>query len=500
MHAEQGPLIPLLSADEIGADPDVLSTWHAALSNTLGVEVPHDLLALWLYPANGGVALLGPAELAQDDLRVPRPAPHVPQDQLFQLEERVRTAGYASAVALPIRFGGRDVGLMLLADLRPGRYGPEQAMLLQGVAARLASTFERLARQWSIGQAADGTDANAMETLLDGLTAALAHGGTPRDFTRMLSSAIGPFLPHEQLELLVGSGATERSYRLGAHGDGPPWTHRDLFIEPEQLDLAQLFGDGATVIVADSRRLERWDREVLRTADARDLRSLVGVRLMRGGRTLGHLLAGSIGAGLYGMDDAVLLARIAPVVAAQVEAIVLEWEAQSLRAQAGAARAVPQQLRRMSELLAERASGAATLREFAAEATALLPFYRMRFALRLGDETRVAMVVPGEERALADLPQIPVGGTSIARVLSGELPNAVAGGAAEIDLVFPLRVARQITGAMVLTTGGREDFGRAHLVLAQQVADLVAPHLELLRRAALLPPPFAPGWKRAPQL
>jgi hypothetical protein len=161
---------------------------------------------------------------------------------------------------------------------------------------------------------------------------------------------------------------------------------------------------------------------------------------------------------------------------------------------------VPQQLRRMSELLAERASGAATLREFAAEATALLPFYRMRFALRLGDESRVAMVVPGEERALADLPQIPVGGTSIARVLSGELPNAVAGGAAEIDLVFPLRVAGQITGAMVLTTCGREDFGRAHLVLAQQVADLVAPHLELLRRAALLPPPFAPGWKRAPQL
>src|SRR5215207_3808314 len=149
MHAEQGPLIPLLSADELGDDPDVLSTWHAALSNTLGVEIPHDLLALWLYPSSGGVALLGPAELAQDELRIPRPAPRLPQDQLFQLEERIRGAGYASAVAVPICFGGRDVGLLLLADLRPGRYGTEQAMLLQRVAARLGATFERLARQWS---------------------------------------------------------------------------------------------------------------------------------------------------------------------------------------------------------------------------------------------------------------------------------------------------------------------------------------------------------------
>ena len=31
---------------------------------------------------------------------------------------------------------------------------------------------------------------------------------------------------------------------------------------------------------------------------------------------------------------------------------------------------------------------------------------------------------------------------------------------------------------------------------AQRLADVVAPHLELLRRAALLPPPYMPGWKK----
>jgi hypothetical protein len=30
----------------------------------------------------------------------------------------------------------------------------------------------------------------------------------------------------------------------------------------------------------------------------------------------------------------------------------------------------------------------------------------------------------------------------------------------------------------------------------QQLADLVAPYVELVRRAALLPAPVMPGWKR----
>jgi hypothetical protein len=36
----------------------------------------------------------------------------------------------------------------------------------------------------------------------------------------------------------------------------------------------------------------------------------------------------------------------------------------------------------------------------------------------------------------------------------------------------------------------------AHLRPAQQLADIVAAHLELLRRTALLPAPYMPGWKK----
>ena len=76
------PLVPILRAGEGQVDPVALATWHEALSNTLSVEVPHDLLGLWLYPIQGGVVLLGPSGLAQDDLMIPIPTPYLKPEQL----------------------------------------------------------------------------------------------------------------------------------------------------------------------------------------------------------------------------------------------------------------------------------------------------------------------------------------------------------------------------------------------------------------------------------
>ncbi len=109
------PLVPILRLDEGQADPVALATWHQALSNTASIEVPHDLMGLWLYPAQGGVVLLGPSELAADDLAIPIPTPHLRPEQLAAVEDRVLKAGYGSATCLPIRFGKRDVALLLVA-------------------------------------------------------------------------------------------------------------------------------------------------------------------------------------------------------------------------------------------------------------------------------------------------------------------------------------------------------------------------------------------------
>jgi hypothetical protein len=140
------PLVPILRVEDGKVDPVALATWHQVLSNTVGVEVPHDLMGLWLYPTQGGVVLLGPTELSEDDLPVPIPTPHLKPEQVSVVEQIVLEAGYESASCLPIRFGKRDVAVMLIASLEKDRYGPAERVLLQCVARRVGPMLGRIAR------------------------------------------------------------------------------------------------------------------------------------------------------------------------------------------------------------------------------------------------------------------------------------------------------------------------------------------------------------------
>ena len=84
-------------------------------------------------------------------------------------------------------------------------------------------------------------------------------------------------------------------------------------------------------------------------------------------------------------------------------------------------------------------------------------------------------------------------GSELGRVLSGELPSAFESGGREraaSSIVVPLRVAGRITGALVLRGEG---LNRADAALAQQLADVLAPHLELGRRTAALSAGWAGG-------
>jgi hypothetical protein len=88
----------------------------------------------------------------------------------------------------------------------------------------------------------------------------------------------------------------------------------------------------------------------------------------------------------------------------------------------------------------------------------------------------------------------------VAQVVRGEVPFLLTtqgeGPALLAVLVVPLRTAGRIFGAMAMTAKGQSAFSRTDMALAQQLADLVAPHLDLARRAGGQPPPFIPGWKR----
>jgi GAF domain-containing protein len=494
------PLVPLLRAEEALGDPDALATWHAALSNGLASDVPHDLLALWLYPSHGGAVLLGPEALAQDELAVPLPSPQLDPARLTLLEDVIRDAGYRSAVVLPVRSGRRDVGLLLVADLRPSRYGDAERLVLEVVARRLAPLLGRMAKQWT-ATAGSVPQVARIAALVDAVVHASTHAGTPQLYVAELARALAPVLPHDHLELLVEDGDGARMYRLGEHAGGPLWVDPSLVIGRDDLDLATLFGGRETMLVADTYHEPLWPRGYFTVQEpaGAEVRSVVGARVHGPGGLAAYLLAGGIGADFYAEADAELLKRVAGLIAAQVSVLV------SAAAPVVAAPSIPPSpvpapdqptLLDAAEVLATGEEFAETTRRVADLAARLLPFDTMTFAIRLSEGDRVVLLEPGERRPLPDLPLIPVAGTTLAAVLAGDIPNSFMLVQGEARLIVPLRVAGRVHGGLVLTAKHPAILREIHLRPAQQLADVIACHLELLRRTALMPPPYLPGWKK----
>jgi GAF domain-containing protein len=447
-----------------------------------------------LYPWHGGALLIGPEALAQDELAVPLPSPQVDPGQVSLLEDIVRDAGYRSVACVPIRSGRRDVGLILAADLRPDSYGSGERVTLEVAAQRLAPMLGRMARQWG-GSAHPGREAERLEALVDAVGSAGTRGGSPHLYLAELSRALEPMLPHEALELLLTEADGHRAYRLGEHTAGPLWSDRSLVIAREHLDLPSLFGARETVLIADSYQDSRWPRGYFTVEEpaGAELRSVVGTRIRLRGGGAAYLLAGGIGADLFGDADAELLRRLGGLIAAQVAALVTAAAPAAVSVVAPEAKPT---LLEAAELLATGTEFAETTRRVADLAARVLPFDEIRFAIRLSEGDRVVLLEPGERRPLPDLPLVPVAGTTLAAVLQGETPHSFQLVQGEARLLVPLRVAGRVHGALVLTAREPAVLREAHLPAAQQLADIVAAHLELLRRTALLPPPYMPGWKK----
>ncbi len=503
------PLVPILRLGEGQVDPVALATWHQALSNTVSVEVPHDLMALWLYPSPGGSVLLGPAELAADDLAVPLPAPHLRPEQLSQVEEIVLTAGYGSATCLPIRFGKRDVALLLMADLQAGRYGPAERVLLQCVAQRVAPMLGRIARQWAPVEGPSSRQQERIAGLLEAVAQANCDAGTPQRFLSGVSLGLAPLLPHDHVELLVGDDAGGQYYRLGEHSGGPIWADPSLAISREHLDIAAIFDSRSRLLVPDSYEDDRWPRGFLTVSEpaGADLRAVLGAQLSVGGGAVAYLLVGSIGPEIYGLDDLELLGLLAGLIAPQIAGFMrsaqpklpssVEKNGAPVERSSEPEDVSGELLLRIAGLLATTSDPALATRLIAQEGSSLLPFEKLTIALRLTEGERVVLLEPGERRSLPELPLVPVTGTALERVLRGESPNSFSHARGESRLIVPLRVAGRVHGALVFSAGSSRSLGESHLGPGQRLADIVAAHLELLRRAAMLRPPFVPGRKRA---
>ena len=318
------------------------------------------------------------------------------------------------------------------------------------------------------------------------LAAALSHGARAR---------AGPVLPHDHLELLLADADGTRAYRLGEHSAGALWPTHPSCIGREHLDLAALFGDRETVVIADSYQDPRWPRGYFTVEEpvGAELRAVVGTRVRGPGGLSAYLLAGGIGADLYSEVDAELLRRVGGLIAAQVTMLV------------GAASPAPPPVR-------FAASGSEPPRR-GADA-------RDRNRVRRDDAPgggpgraapsvrRHALRDPaerGRSRGAARARRAPSAAGSAAD--SGRGHHAGRGAPGRAAQLVPARGGRG-AAARAASSGRahprcagphREASGhppRGPFVPAQQLADIVASHLELLRRTALLPPPYLPGWKK----
>jgi GAF domain-containing protein len=492
------PLVPILRADDGQVDPVALATWHEALSNTVAVEVPHDLMGLWLYPTQGGAVLLGPAELAQDELVLPLPAPYLKPEQLALVEEIVLDAGYRSATCLPIRFGKRDVALLMVADLQAKRYGAVERVLLQCVAQQVAPMLGRIARQWKPAEGSVSRQQERIAGLLETVARANRDAATPQRFVAAIAQGLAPLLPHEHIELLVPDASGKQYFRLGEHPGGPLWSDPSLVISGEHLDVARIFGSRNRLLVGDTYEDDRWPRGFLtagETAGA-DLRALAGARLSLRGGTSAFLLVGSVGPELYEAEDVELLVLLAGLITPQIGSF-LRPEEQPPPPAKSERDPHAELLFRIAGLLATTSDPAVATQLIAAEARGVLPFDKLFFALRVTGNDRVVVLEPGEKRALPNLPLVSVAGTALARVLHGELPCAFGQANGETRMFVPLRVAGRVHGALIFSSTASDALTERHVLPAQHLADTVGAHLELLRRGAMLPHPSVPRWQRA---
>jgi GAF domain-containing protein len=337
-----------------------------------------------------------------------------------------------------------------------------------------------------------------LNMLFSAIAEASAGAGTPRDFMLALSFALQPVLPHDGIELLIPDTTGEQHYRLGLHGHGSLWADPALIISRDRFDSIRLFEAVGQALVRDGTTDPRGPIPLLTSVGGSEdpPRSLLAVQLKAVERPVGVLLLGSGGPGLYDESDLRLLDTVGSLVAARVDSFVLAWQLQLVRSQFEVMRHIPMHLSRIAEHLAGVPLLAEGTRRFVTEASALLPVNAIEFAVKLSDDARVAVVKPGVATALADLAQEPIEGTGVSRVVRGEIPYLLTSQSepALSVLAVPLRVGGVIFGAMAMTAPGNDPFSRTDLAVAQQLADLIAPHFEIARRVP--PPLFTPGWKR----
>ncbi|MFN0181135.1 MAG: hypothetical protein ACKVZ0_20195 [Gemmatimonadales bacterium] len=478
-------LVPVLDLSRGAPDSVALATWHMALSNLVGNEVPHQLMGLWVFPERGGVVLLGPDALADDAVAVPIPAPHLSQDDLFELEQTLRKAQYASAIALPIRTPGRDVGVLVLGTFESGAYGPVGARTAGRLAERLVDPLTTLGGLLTGGSTLRPSDPLDPESFGTAVVQLANEAPTGPELVRRLSGALHPRIPHDRLEVLIFANGNRTALPLSGLSGRRRWgSGASTWSDLARLIL-EIVGDNPTgtigMLAAEAPGLG-WPGGTAPGAGPTRIASVIAARLVLAGETIGLVVLGHAAQGLYRPVDEETLAEAAAAIAARAIGFRLESEAQGLRGQLEVLQAPSLPVLRAAESLAGTSHLGEALTRFAAEVKEVVPHDRLRLILRLSESATVEFG-PDGVRPLGDLPPVPVE-ESVARPVLIDSRHWSLNHRDEHEyLVVALRVADRTIGALVLEAGHFEA-PRDQAAAAQQFGAVLAPHLELLRRSA----------------
>ena len=476
VEPKSGPLVPVLPMQDGSPDAVAVAAWHLALSNLLGQEVPHDLLGLWLFPERGGVLLLAPQELGRDQVPIQEPDRFLLHHHIYELEQRIRQAGYGSVVAVPIRGRQRDLGLAVFARLESGRYGADQAMRLLTMMRQVVPTFAHLAESPPVALAAGPAVYVTRQNVAEVVARAAAEGRTPAEVLRLVSGVLQSLIPHERIEVAVPGVAAGAWALLSGPPEGRRWSDSTTSVSQHVTGLVARAEEDGTLIVGDLRALGTSWPAYRETRALQRIHAVLGVRLTVAGGDEAWLLLGGAASDLYREIDREVLIAVAPVLALRVHGLRMALEAEVTRIQAANQMAGHSRAARIASALAGTPDWADAIRSFAQDVRDSLGYSEVRWILRMGkDEYAV--------QAAADLhpqPISPVDTVELAALFQGATPFLVRG-ARGADLLVPLRLGGRVIGALELRGGSPGAAGHP-VTTAQLFADLVAPHLELMRQ------------------
>ncbi|HEX7024375.1 MAG TPA: hypothetical protein VF187_06125, partial [Gemmatimonadales bacterium] len=448
-NSRENPLVPFLPLEGGAPDPVAISTWQQAVGAATAVDVPHDLFALWLFPQSGGVVLLGPASLARDRVEVPLPDPLLKQDQLFRLEEILRRARYPSAIAVPVRHEGRDVGVVLLGSFTRGAFGPKQAAALHRLAARLTDTMAAMSLVMpSVTPHPAVEPGMTTEELPAHLARAAVEAANGPDLVRRVSGILYPLLPHDRVEILAASSGGPL---IPLSGGAPRrrWSSGGGSVEPFTAIVAR-FGSAPTLLIEDSDGIGGGSDWVVGSgaAAAPPARSVLGARLTVAGQVVGYLLLGSVAGDAYHPPDEDTLALAGLLLAPRVQGLRMAAALEG-RQTPDAGTVEPSPLVTSIEALAGTSHLGEALRLFREGLARVLPHQRIAIHLRWGDDEVIA-IDPDAPRPFADVPKIPLESFAGAPVIRGDREWLVRSAEGGEEVIVPLAVAGRVVGSLGL--------------------------------------------------